>query len=88
MTGFHGKRALVAGGSAGIGRAIAAGLTGQGAEVAIAARTANTLNKAAREVGAIPIVCDLSSEEAASNLATAAINALGGLDLLVLSSGS
>ncbi len=87
MSGFQGKRVLVVGGSAGIGRAIAAGLAGQGARVAIAARTAAALNLAAAELGAIPIVCDLSSDEAASSLATASINALGGLDILVLSSG-
>lgn len=87
MSGFHGKRALIAGGSAGIGRAIAAGLAGQGAKVVVAARTAATLNKAATELGAIPIVCDLSSDDAASNLATATIHALGGLDILVLASG-
>jgi len=87
MKAFEGKRVLVTGGSAGIGRAIAAGFAGQGAKVVIAARTAKTLNEAAKDIGAIPIVCDLSSEDAAASLATATIETLGGLDVLVLSSG-
>jgi NADP-dependent 3-hydroxy acid dehydrogenase YdfG len=87
MNSLQGKRALVTGGSAGIGRAIAAQLVAGGAQVAIAARTQSVLESAALELGATPIVADLSSAQAASQLAAEALDKLGGLDVLVLSSG-
>jgi len=50
--GIQGKAALVFGGSRGMGRAIAARLAGEGVAVTIAARNADTLALAAREIGA------------------------------------
>jgi NADP-dependent 3-hydroxy acid dehydrogenase YdfG len=87
VPGFEGKRALVTGGSAGIGHAIAAALAMAGARVVIASRTAATLDSAAARIGATPIIADLSTAAAASRLAAAANSVLGGVDILVLSSG-
>jgi NADP-dependent 3-hydroxy acid dehydrogenase YdfG len=87
MNSLQDKRALVTGGSAGIGRAIAAQLVARGSKVAIVARTQTALEATARELGATPIVADLSTEQAASQLAADALDKLGGLDVLVLSSG-
>lgn len=85
--GLAGKRALVTGGSSGIGLAIAGMLAAQGVRLAVAARSAGKLEQAAAAIGAVPIVADIASPATAAKLASRAIDALGGLDILVLSSG-
>lgn len=50
--GIAGKRALVFGGSQGIGKAIAQALVNEGVTVAISARNEDTLEQAADEIGA------------------------------------
>jgi 3-oxoacyl-[acyl-carrier protein] reductase len=68
--GLSGRRALVLGGSSGIGRAAAALLAAEGAQVTIAARDPARLAEAAAETGAEPVVCD--ARDAASVAALAA----------------
>src|SRR6185295_12872468 len=51
--GLEGKRAIVTGGSLGIGKAIARELAREGADVVIVARTKDTLEAAARELAAM-----------------------------------
>lgn len=82
-----GKRALVTGGSSGIGLAIATALAGQGARVAVTARSPRKLEPAAAAIDAIALVADISAPEAAADAVARAIEVLGGLDILVLSSG-
>jgi NADP-dependent 3-hydroxy acid dehydrogenase YdfG len=82
------KRALVLGGSSGIGRAISAMLVSLGATVCIAARTPCRLSEAAQEIGAQEIQADLSTTDEANRLAEEVTERLGGLDILVLSSGN
>jgi NAD(P)-dependent dehydrogenase (short-subunit alcohol dehydrogenase family) len=84
-----GKRALVTGGSRGIGLAIARQLALEGAKVAIAARDPDALATAARSLAeetgqAIP-TCQVDTGEDASVAAMVdgAVQALGGLDILV-----
>ncbi len=85
---LKGKKALVLGASAGIGRAIAQTLIAEGATAAIAARTADKLKATAQEIGAAHhFPCDLSQAGAARELTTAAIKALGGLDIIVTNTG-
>jgi NAD(P)-dependent dehydrogenase (short-subunit alcohol dehydrogenase family) len=84
-----GRRALVTGGSRGIGRAAAAALLAEGAEVAIAARDASRLNEAAaglsaaagRAVAAFQV--DTGDDASVRRLAAAARDRLGGVDILV-----
>jgi NAD(P)-dependent dehydrogenase (short-subunit alcohol dehydrogenase family) len=68
-----GKTALVTGGAQGLGRMIAEGLLRAGAAVAITSRKADICEAAAAEMAAlgtcIPLPCDLSSPEAAVDLA-------------------
>jgi NAD(P)-dependent dehydrogenase (short-subunit alcohol dehydrogenase family) len=76
MTGLFdltGKIALVTGGAQGLGRMIAEGLLNAGAMVAITSRKEDVCNAAAEEMShlgpCIPLPCDLSSPEAAVDLA-------------------
>ena len=87
-----GRRALVTGAGRGIGRAIALGLAGAGANVALAARSAGELERVAGEVrtlgrDAITVVMDVSQVADCHRAATAAAGALGGLDILVNNAG-
>ncbi|HEY9854486.1 MAG TPA: SDR family oxidoreductase [Stenomitos sp.] len=85
--GLKGKRALVMGGSAGLGKAIARTLIAEGAAVAICARGAERLQAAAQELGATPLTCDLSEPGAGERVVQEAIQALGGVDILVSNTG-
>jgi len=85
--GLDGSRALVGGGSRGLGAAIAAALASEGARVAVTARSADRLSEHASAIGAIPIAADLSTEEGPLAAVNGAVDRLGGLDLLVVNTG-
>lgn len=81
-----GKRALITGGSTGIGLAIAQSLADEGVALAIASRSPDpTAIDALRERGVQvhPIAADVSRESAVVNMVEEAASALGGLDLYV-----
>jgi 3-oxoacyl-[acyl-carrier protein] reductase len=85
---FVGKRAVVCGGSRGIGRAIALGFARAGAAVSICARGADTLEATRTEIAASghPAhagVCDLGDADAIRRYISGAAEALGGIDILV-----
>lgn len=80
---LDGKRALVTGGSRGIGLAAAAQLRELGAEVIIAARDEATLRAAAQDIGARWVVADVSTLEGVQ----AAVDAAGPVDILVSNAG-
>lgn len=80
-------KALVTGGSSGIGKATAEYLLNAGAEVVIAARTRGKLEKVAGEIGAIPIVCDVGKEEQVVSLVEEAIEQMNGYNVLVNNAG-
>jgi 3-oxoacyl-[acyl-carrier protein] reductase len=81
------KRALVTGGSRGIGRAIAQVFIEKGARVAVTGRNPNTLETTAKELGALAIPGDVGREEDAVRTVKTAISELGGLDILVNNAG-
>ena len=91
--GLQGKRAIVTGGSLGIGKAIARELAREGADVAIAARTKDQLEATARELATetgrrvIPLVADVTSKAQVDAMVAQAARQLGGLHILV-NSGS
>jgi len=78
----RGKKALVTGGSAGLGRAIAEALVAGGAQTAIVGRSERVFATAA-EVGALPLQADLGQRQDALSLVDAALLVLGGLDIVV-----
>lgn len=85
-----GRRALITGGDSGIGRAIAVAYAREGADVAIAylpeeeqdaQETERLVREAGRTSALFPL--DLTSEQACIDLVAGAVDALGGLDILI-----
>ena len=85
---FAGRRVVVAGGSRGIGRAIALNFAAAGADVSICARGAATLEATRAEIAAHghqahAATCDLANATSVESYVAAAAAALGGIDVLV-----
>ena len=85
---FTEKRVLVAGGSRGIGRAIAIQFAAAGAGVALCARGAAKLEEARADVSrhgrhVHAMTCDLADAASIASWVPAAAEALGGIDILV-----
>ena len=87
------KTAVVSGASVGIGRAIAKALAMEGVRVVAVARRKDLLETLAQEVKAeggaavIPVLQDIMQEDAAKELAAAALAELGHVDILVNNAG-
>jgi gluconate 5-dehydrogenase len=85
---LDGRRALVTGGSRGLGRAIARAFAEAGAEVVLAGRTTETLEDARRELQGLgatvaTIVADLHTAGGAATLCATVLSRHGGVDVLV-----
>ena len=86
---LKGKRAVVTGGSRGIGKAIARQLAEEGVDVVIAARGKAALDATAAELAQatrrriVPIAADMGDDHSVAALIEAALGALGGVDILV-----
>jgi 3-oxoacyl-[acyl-carrier protein] reductase len=80
-------RALVTGGSSGIGKEIALQLRTRGAQVVICGRDAQKLEAAAREIDVIPIRADVAIEAEAIALVEQTIARLGDYNVLVNNAG-
>ena len=86
---LQGRTALVTGASRGIGLAIATELIGAGAWVAMVARTAEPLARAAEQAGGHAIPADVSTPEGVHTLATYLGELLGDApDLIVNAAGA
>jgi len=79
--------ALVTGGSAGIGRAIAQALKAAGAKVAITGRDPGRLKEAADMLGVFPIKADVSREADVERTYREVLAQFGDLDILVNNAG-
>jgi citronellol/citronellal dehydrogenase len=92
---LHGKTLFISGASRGIGLAIAVRAARDGANVAIAAKTAEphpklpgTIHTAAAEItaaggNALPLVCDIRSEEDVRSAVDRTVAAFGGIDICI-----
>ncbi len=84
--GLEGKRILVAGGTAGIGLAIARACAAEGASVRIAGRDRSRGEAAAAEIeGGGYLQADISDPASVERLVTIALDDLGGIDGVVAS---
>lgn len=84
LSSLSGRVALVTGGAGHIGRAIAAGLAEQGAQVVVADRSLDDcLAVAVTLPGGVALACDLASEDSARQLVRTVVAQCGGLDIFV-----
>jgi 3-oxoacyl-[acyl-carrier protein] reductase len=80
--------ALVTGGSAGIGKAIAQTLAASGARVAITGRNLGKLTATAQALGVLPVHADVSKEADVERTYREVLAKFGHLDILVNNAGS
>jgi len=97
--GLAGRRAIVTGGSKGLGQAIAAELLAEGSSVTICSRhsaeleaTAGELRRqaagtAAGSASVVAMACDVTEPDQVAALLHFAVSAMGGLDILVNNAG-
>ncbi len=89
LSRFSGVRAVVTGGTAGLGRALVEELVRRGADVAFVARTAERVQEVQRATErAHGIVGDVSKKEDIHPIALQILGRLGGLDLLINNASS
>jgi NAD(P)-dependent dehydrogenase (short-subunit alcohol dehydrogenase family) len=87
--GLQGKKAIVAGGGRGIGKAIARELAREGVDVAIVSRSREQLEQAAQELidetgrRIISLAADVTSKDQVDRMVAQAVERLGGLHILV-----
>jgi short-subunit dehydrogenase len=87
MNFWHGKRAVITGGSAGLGRTLARVLVERGVRIAIVARRAEPLETAAAELRhlgghVLTVTADVTESREVDKLASTIQSSWGGLDLL------
>jgi short-subunit dehydrogenase len=90
MTGpgrLTGLRAAITGGSSGIGAATAREFADRGVRVAIAGRNAAALKRVAADTNGIVVLGDLREPGCPQRIVDAAVDSLGGLDILVSNAG-
>ena len=92
-----GKKALVTGGSSGIGFGIAKALLSEGVSVAVCARSGEKIAEASEELleysptagtDVLPVVADVSKPESIALLAKNVLERFGGIDILINNAGT
>lgn len=89
----EGKRAVVIGGTSGIGEAIAMGFAAEGADVIATSRTADAVEETAsklEQLGAntARVTCDVTDSDSLRTVRETAEREFGGLDVVVASQGA
>ncbi|MGQ3413393.1 SDR family NAD(P)-dependent oxidoreductase [Natrinema sp. LN54] len=88
-----GKRAVVIGGTSGIGQAIALGFAEEGADVIATSRSEETVDETATEiedrgVETARVTCDVTEADSLERVRETAVDELGGIDIVVASQGA
>jgi NAD(P)-dependent dehydrogenase (short-subunit alcohol dehydrogenase family) len=89
---LSGRRAVVVGGTSGIGRALALGLAEAGADVVVTGRRESLVGQVAGEIESrgrrtIRVSCDVGDAASLERVRDGMIDTLGGLDILVCAAG-
>jgi len=84
---LDGRVALVTGASSGLGDRFARVLRAAGANVVIAARRAERLQKLAADIDAVAVACDVADDTQCAALVDATVARFGRLDILVNNAG-
>ncbi|MBO0677957.1 SDR family NAD(P)-dependent oxidoreductase [Mycolicibacterium sp. S2-37] len=98
MSSLTGRVAFVAGASRGIGATVARALASEGAAVTVAARSEvetrlpGTIGSVAASISAtggraLPVACDVTSEDSVESAVAATVSEFGGIDILVANAG-
>jgi NAD(P)-dependent dehydrogenase (short-subunit alcohol dehydrogenase family) len=91
---LKGKVAIVTGGSRGIGKAVALELAREGVDVAICARSRESLDESAKDIEratggrVVPVVTDTTSRESVERMVESVVQSLGHVDILVNSAAT
>lgn len=91
--GIKSRTALVAGASAGIGKAIAQALSEEGAKVAILSRDKERITVAARDIAektggeVLPVVCDVTNKKRIEAAVAKVNSRFGVIDILICNAG-
>jgi len=86
----EGKRAVVIGGTSGIGRGLARGFAADGADVVATSRTEEHVAETAAELrdlgaGTVEVTCDVTDRDSIAAMRDTVVDELGGVDVLVTS---
>ncbi len=89
MQGLDGKRVIVTGGASGIGAATAARFLEEGAKVVVFDRDLEAGEKLSSEMKELTevVVCDVSDQDQVEHAVGRAVEALGGIDILINNAG-
>jgi NAD(P)-dependent dehydrogenase (short-subunit alcohol dehydrogenase family) len=87
LTELDGRVAVVTGGASGIGFGIAKQLRAQGAKLVIADIEQGALDRAAKELGALPVKTDVSDPASIENLAAKALAEFGAVHVVCNNAG-
>jgi len=86
--GIKGKKALVIGGSSGLGRGIAQAFVQEGVNVAICARDEAKLKRTQHEIGAdFAVTADMTKPGSAKTMIEQVVKELGHIDIVVINTG-
>jgi meso-butanediol dehydrogenase/(S,S)-butanediol dehydrogenase/diacetyl reductase len=84
---LEGKVALITGGGTGIGAAVARRFVNEGASVVLMGRRRELIEAVAREVGGVAVTGDSAEPEDARAAVGQAVDAFGGLDIVIANAG-
>jgi NAD(P)-dependent dehydrogenase (short-subunit alcohol dehydrogenase family) len=92
MLDMTGKKVLITGGSRGLGRAMALGFAGQGADIAVVSRKIESCEKTAAEIEALGVKafaysCHVGEWESLSKMTDAVYERFGKVDILINNAG-